>query len=661
MTDVKELLDQGLAAHRSGNVAEAIVAYRRALALKPDDAELLSLMGLALSQGGRPDEALLLLGQAVDREPNTVGLRVNLAEGLIAAGQRRRALQEYQSVVALQPDHVRAWDRIGDLQSELGDSDAAVDGWGRSYLVDYVNVEAALKVARLEIGREHTDVALTLLDSVLARAPGEAGALALKCSVLERRSDWPALLRTAVDWSRVRPADADAWRMLSRAAFESGRQADAIGAYRRVLQLARPPTATDWSAYAGLCLHALDFGAAADALDRAEQLDAEAVQTLANRALLLVYQGQFAKAEEYCRRCLAIDPTHVLTYTTLSRLRSGRLTDAELQSVAALSRREDLAADRRIPAALVVARAHDARKEFDVAFAAYSQAHELAGQRDRSEGHAYDRQAQERRTQRIIELSRLTLPVPAAATRAMRPIFIVGMPRSGATLIESVLATHSRVLAMGELPTMPQVLRAFLEADSHGVRPDAKLMTSWARSYLADFAVADDKDHVTDKQPLNFEAVGLIAQLFPEAPIVHVRRDPVETGLAIFCQEFNRQWRFAHRLDDIGHFHANYARLAQHWQEALPQRVITIQYEEFIVDFERQAQQLVERCGLDWPSGGLDLQDDLTRALAAFGAEQARKSTQTSETRVARYGTYLQPLIEELERGGVDLRTGAIR
>ncbi|HEY6640771.1 sulfotransferase [Povalibacter sp.] len=662
MTDsaINELVDRGLEAHRSGRMSEAIAAYRSALAIKPDDAEVLSLMGLALSQGGRPDEALLLLGRAVDIEPKAVGFRLNLAEGFATAGQLRRALQEFQAVASLQPTNVRAWDRAGDMALALSDAAAAIDGWGRSYLVDYQNIDAALKIARFEIGRDRVDVAMNLLDSVLSRTPMEPRTLALKCNVLEQRRDWLSLMRVSSEWCRARPGDVDAWRIVARAAFEQGRHVDAIDAFRRVLQLTTP-TAEDWSSYAGLCLHALDFGTAADALNKSEQLDPNAVQMLANRALLLMYQGQFAKAEEYCRRCLAVDPTHVPTYTTLSRLRSGRLTDPELQAVTALSRREDLGPDRRIPSAFAVAHALDARKEVDAAFREYEYAHGLARERDRSEGQAYDRAQREQQTQRLIELSRVEFPVPAPSTGAMRPIFIVGMPRSGTTLVESVLSAHSRVLAMGERPAMQQILRAFLEGDKQGLQPDAATMTSWSRACLAGCVVADGKDHLTDKHPLNFDAVGLIARLFPYAAIIHVRRDPIETGLSIFRQEFNKHWRFAHRLEDIGHFYGTYARLAHHWQELLPERFVTIQYEEFVTDFEVQAESLVRSCGLDWEPECLDFQDTVSRAIATFSTVQAREPVRSNNGRAARYAAHLQPLVTELERAGVDLRTGALQ
>ena len=109
-----ESMERGLAAHREGRVADALAAYRAALSIKPDDAEAMSLMGLALVHGGRSNEGLIFLGRAADTEPRAVGLRMNLAEGFVVAGQQRRALQEFRTVTELEPSHVRAWERVGD-------------------------------------------------------------------------------------------------------------------------------------------------------------------------------------------------------------------------------------------------------------------------------------------------------------------------------------------------------------------------------------------------------------------------------------------------------------------------------------------------------------------------------------------------------------------
>lgn len=641
-----ESMDRGLAAHREGRMADALAAYRAALSIKPQDAEALSLMGLALMHGGRTDEALILLGRAVDIEPRTPGLRMNLAEGFARAGQHGRALQEFRAVTELQPDHVRAWDRSGDLAALLGDPAAAVDGWGRAYLVDYGSIESALKIARLEIDRGRVDVASNLIDSVLSRSPTEPRTLAIKCQLLESRRDWQALAEVAATWTRSRPDDAEGWRSAARAAFERGRHVEAVAAFKRSLALSEP-TAADWYALSGLCMHARDLISAAEALDKAETLGPPTSETLARRAMLLMYDGQFAKAEEHCRRALALDAGNVSAITTLSRLRSGRMSDAELQMVANLARRADLDAQTRIAASFAVANAHDARGEIDVAFRAYSDAHQIALARDEAEGRAYDRSFVEKRADRIIELSKIALPSVTPPAGAMRPIFVVGMPRSGATLIESVLSVHSRVFAVGERVTMQQILGAYLELDRRGALPDAQILRSWVQAYLTGFQVDSRKDQLTDKHPLNFEAVGIIAALFPEAHIVHVRRNPLETGLSIFRQELNKHWSFAHRLDDIGHFYGVYARLSMHWEQHLPGRFVTLQYEQFVSDFETEARRLVEGCGLEWEPACLDFQD-VSRQISAV------------QTRQPRFAQHLDPLVRELERSRVNLETGAL-
>ncbi|MBB6093668.1 tetratricopeptide (TPR) repeat protein [Povalibacter uvarum] len=640
-----ESMERGLAAHREGRMADALVEYRAALSIKPQDAEALSLMGLALMHGGRTNEALILLGRAVDIEPRTAGFRVNLAEGFARAGQNSRALQEFRAVTELQPDHVHAWDRSGDLAALLGDQAAAVDGWGRAYLVDYRSIESALKIARLEIARGRVDVASNLIDSVLSRSPTEPRTLAIKCQLLESRRDWQALADVSATWTRARPEDAEGWRSAARAAFERGRHVEAVTAFKRSLALSQP-TAADWYALSGLCMHAMDLASAAEALDKAETLAAPTSETLARRAMLLMYDGQFARAEEHCRRALALDAGNVSAITTLSRLRSGRMSDAELQMVASLSRRPDLDAETRIAASVAVAHAHDARGEIDAAFRAYSDTHEIALNRDQAVGRAYDRVFVEKRAERIIELSRITLPSMTPLDGAMRPIFVVGMPRSGTTLIESVLSVHSRVFAVGERSTMQQILRACLELDVRGAVPDAEILRSWIQAYLTGFPVTAAKDHLTDKHPLNFEAVGIIAALFPEARIVHVRRNPLETGLAIFRQESEKPWSFAHRLEDIGHFYGVYARLATHWEQHLPGRFVTLQYEQFVADFETEARRLVEGCGLGWETACLDFQD-VSRQIATGSG-------------VARYAQYLDPLVGELKRARVNLETGAL-
>lgn len=207
---------------------------------------------------------------------------------------------------------------------------------------------------------------------------------------------------------------------------------------------------------------------------------------------------------------------------------------------------------------------------------------------------------------------------------------------------------------------MRQILFEYLQLDAKRATPDADVLRGWSAAYLSNLPVLGAADHITDKHPLNFEAVPLIARLFPQSIIVHVRRDPLETCLSIYRQEFNKHWAFAHRLEDIGHFYGHYARLVAHWERKFPDRFVTVQYESFAADFENAAPTLLKQCGLAWESACLDFQK-APRAIATFSAVQARGPVTVANGRALRYANHLAPLRQELERANVDLETGALR
>lgn len=622
-------LEQGIEAHRAGRFKEALSHYRTALARAPEDAEITSLIGLSLAKSGRAGEALPYLERAVAREPDQAGFRLNLAEGLIALKEFGRARDVLQTVVAARPAQAR----------EV--------------------LAAALRIAQLELQDSHPEAAKRVLSIVEPHFPHDTDLLGLKCVVLVALSKWQALWATARLASQLQPGSSTHWRMLARAAFEQGQFQAAAEAYERVLALAAP-TAEDFAAYAGLCLHALSLDRAAAALDQAESLAPDLPAMLSKKALLYMYFGHFDEAEDFCRRCLARDPENVSAYATLIRLTGGRLNDAEFDTLSHLSRRAEAHPDHRIPAAFAVAHALDARGEFAAAFAACEFAHEQCLVRDCTEGRNYDPAGHERRIRRLKAMTPGTISdLQAASGSGPTPIFIVGMPRSGTTLIESMLGAHSRVQARGERLGMRQILHACLELDATGASPGEAVLTDWSQAYLNDLPALGGADHFTDKHPLNFEAIGLIAQLFPNAVIIHARRNPVETCLSIFRQEFNKLWTFTHRLADIGHYYVQYASLMAYWEKRLPGRITTIQYENFAGSFEQGAADLVTACGLEWEPQCLEFQH-AHRAITTFSTVQARDTVAVRNGRALRYAQQLEPLCEALTAAGVDLETGKL-
>ena len=664
----RETIERALAAHRAGRLEDALAAYRAALALRPDDAEASSLTGLALAQAGRPGEALPLLERAVELDPGQAGLRFNLAEGYVLARDTERALAALRDVLVLKPNFVAAWSRIGDLEAGRGDDAAATHAWAEALEVDPAAVRPAAKLAEMALRHGDTDKAIALLEVSLSQNPAHDVLLGVLCEVLGARREWGRLGTTARAWADAKPELPEPWKYLSRAAFELGRHADAVQGYSNYLMRGRHD-ATDLAAYASLCLHALDFEAAEAALAAAEELDAAHPEVLARRALLHTYHGRFDAARDAARRALERQPDDVATHTILARLQQGQLEDAQLQRLEGIAARADAPYDFRIPAAFAVAQALDARNDVDGAFMAWAQAHELALARDRAEDRRYEREAQERRTQQLMQL--FPGPVEGASGDGAaadgsgavrwprRPIFIVGMPRSGTTLVEAVLGAHSRVHACGERGAMPRLLGNYVALADEGQLPDAGRLLKWAAAYLAEPRAPEGRDVLTDKQPLNFHAVGLIARLFPDAVILHLRRDPLETLFSVWRQEFAKSWAFTHRLEDLGHYYGEYARLMAHWERALPGRVITLQYEDFAGDFAAAAPRLLRDCGLDWEPQVLDYAR-LERPIATFSAVSAREPVAVRRGQAARYGARLEPLAAALRAAGVDPATGAL-
>ena len=584
--------------------------------------------GVTAHQAGRLDDALKSYRAALEIRPNDAEASSLCGLALLHSGKAEEALPLLQHAVEREPGQNGFRLNLAEGLAQTGKPDRAMVELGLIIATDPTNAQALSRFYALES------------DALIARR------------------DWQKLYANGVAWSKIDAKAPGAWRTLARGAFEESRHIEATTAFARFLTLTKP-TVEDYTAYASLCLQALYIDAAVKALDRAEEVDPNYPQMLAQRALVLMYLGRFDEAEAYARRCLQQRPDFVPVYSTLSRLRSGALDDADLRQLNELARRDDVYLDYRIAAIFAIANAHDARGEIDTAFAAYGAAHMLALERDALEKRSYDPAQDAVRVRRIAQLWE-RLPEITPPQNAPRPIFIVGMPRSGTTLLESVLGAHSRVFACGERPAMRQILRWPIGLEQTQPEEYERTLQSWARVYFRDLPNLRGADHFTDKHPRNFEAAGLIARMLPNAVILHVRRNPVETCLSVYRQEFNKHWTFVHRLTDIAEYYVRYAQLVAQWERSLPGRFITIQYEDFVADFANSAPQLVQACGLNWEPQCLEFQK-APRAIATFSTVQARSAVASGNGRAQRYAKHLGPLVGALEAAGVDLETGAMK
>jgi tetratricopeptide (TPR) repeat protein len=500
--------------------------------------------------------------------------------------------------------------------------------------------------------------AKAILDSAARLAPDHEAILRLYAEIHEGSADWDALGRTAQSWLRTYPQNPLPWMYAARTQWETGYLKQAMQNYRTFLD-SGGRNAVNLATFGRLCLTALAYDDASRALDEAERLDPGCGHMLSAQATLSMFRGEFAEALAYARRATGINPRDTAAFKVLVQVSGGDITPDEHAQLRRLSEDCDLPRADRICASFALADCLEAQGDIDAAFTAYEHANELSAERAGHELIGYDPAERERQTGQLMSLFPAAPPAIGTGARPI-PIFIVGMPRSGTTLIESVLGAHSRVFACGERQEMRSIMQEFVAlAPDRGMAGVAESTRQrWREAYWRELPDPGSAIAVTDKNPWNFDALGVILELFPEARVVHVRRDPVETGLSIYRNEFPKFASFANRLEHIGHYYGEYARLMSHWQDVLRNRFVTVRYEDVVADFAGAVPPLLEFCGLEWEEACRDFPAS-NRIIGTMSTVQARQPLAGFRGRRRRYARHLAPLVAALREARVDLQSGA--
>lgn len=653
----RESMKLGYAARQAGRHGEALDHFRSALEHEPQSAEVNSVYGLMLLQLGRADEAEAPLRKAVEIAPTNAALQMNLAQWLAHRDRLSEALQLVERVIADQPQQWWAWEKLGELKVRLQKFRDASEHFGRAAGLKAHDPSLLFKWARACFDDARVEDAERILSEAARLAPGHPAILRLYAELHELRADWNALEKTARAWTAAQPQEHRAWRALAKAQWETGWLRQAMRSFRTSLDRGGR-TAENLATFGRLCLSALEFDSAAAALDEAETLDPANSHMLSAKSVLLMFAGRYDEAQAYCRRALGVNREDVSAYKALAQLSSGRLSKDDFAALQKLVDNGDLRMQDRVTAAYALADCIECQGDTDRAFAAYDRANRLAFAYAQSEGIQYDPTARRKLSDELIATFE-SVPAPGAIGSMPRPVFIVGMPRSGTTLIESVIGAHSTVLAGGERMAIRWIMQDFLSRARLG--PPASIpegtWQAWRDFFWQEMSGRPDVQVVTDKNPWNFDAIALVLRLFPDARIIHVRRNPVETGFSIFRNQFPKLQPFANRLEDIGHYYGEYARLMAHWQRIAGTRFTTVQYEEFVHDFDTAGPALLAACGLDWEESCRNFWKS-RRVISTMSTVQARRPPESGMGRADLYATHLAPLAAALRDSGVDLQTG---
>jgi tetratricopeptide (TPR) repeat protein len=440
---------------------------------------------------------------------------------------------------------------------------------------------------------------------------------------------------------RLRSDDLGVLLAMGAASRDIGNLDAAAAAFRRAVEIR--PSAAELRYNLSVVLRLQNRNDdAMTACQKALELDATLVAAVVLLAKLHVDRGEFASAEALLERVISMDPDSPEAWSVFPSLRRMTSRDAAWLRAAQRIAAGPLPARQEAHLRYALGKYYDDVGEFGLAFVEYRRANELG----RSLAPAHDR----RRMEEFVEITMQTNFQEQAGpahtfrtnTARQRPVFIIGMPRSGTSLAEQILASHPSVHGAGELPFWGNALRTALAAHGSGPPPLEQL----ARDYRALLArLAPRAACVIDKMPSNFLAAGLIRASLPDACIIHMQRNPVDTCLSIYFQDFESGYSYARDLEDLAHSYREYRRIMAHWRATLPAgAVLEVPYECLVRDQEVWTRRMLEFIGLPWDAACLNFHRT-RRTVATVSSWQVRQALHASSVeRWRNYRQFIGPL-----------------
>lgn len=407
--------------------------------------------------------------------------------------------------------------------------------------------------------------------------------------------------------------------------------------------------------YAQLLLKSHQARAADGVLTRAEKLAPDRNEARLARLRQSIQLGRLDEAAEIGIAILEREPGSVAAAGMLSEIAPERMPDDAVRLLERSLAAERTAPDHRATAGMALGRRLEVDERDDEAFAAFSAANRALKELARRNGRDYEPERVERQVAWLMRAFPDRMECGKDSGTGL--IFIVGMPRSGTTLLDRVLAAHRQVASVGENTAMPDIASrlGMFEADPARFAKHLEHAAEESGSrYLSTLPYRPSlRQQVVDKLPLNFWNVGIIATLFPAARIVHAVRDPRDVGLSTFRLRFPVSFDFTNDLEDFAHYYGQQARLMEHWKRILPDSIDTVEYEHVVADMEGAVRPLLSQCGLDWDTACLSFSSG-NEAVYTLSMGQVRQGLYTHAAgRWQRYASHLEPLETALRRWNV--------
>ena len=599
------------------------------LKVAPDHPVATLLLAVAHRACGDPNRALERLQELCRKQPRWAAAQYELGTTLGSLGQGDAAMAALHRAVALKPDMPDAWLALADHLTAVGDTEGADAAYAR-------HIRSATKDPRLlapaaALVENRIPEAEALLREHLKRCPTDVAALRMLAEVaarLRRYPDAQALLERCLE---LAPGFEAARHNYATVLNRQGKAAAALPHVEQLLA-SEPRNPGYRNLRAAVLANLGDYAGSAAVYAGVLQEFPQQPKVWMSYGHSLKTSGRVAEAVEAYRRAIEMGPNLGEAYWSLANLKTYRFSAADVLAMRNALTRNDLTDEDRLHFEFSLGKALEDEASYEESFTHYAKGN---GIRRKSHPYSADENSSFVRRSQALFTREFFAERAGCGAQAGDPIFILGLPRSGSTLLEQILASHSLVEGTMELPDIPQIARELAAGNGRGdegtffqavaALTSAQLRTLGER-YLDGTRVLRKSaaPFFIDKMPNNCLYVGLIHLILPNARIIDARRHPLACCFSCFKQHFARGQGFTYGLEDLGRYYRDYVELMGHFDAVLPGRVHRISYEVMVADTEVEVRRLLAHCGLPFEEGCLKFYEN-ERAVRTASSEQVRQ------------------------------------
>ena len=644
------MFDLALAYLRGREFEMAAGLCRDTLIEDPRDDKVRVLLGTVLVRQNEFAAAEKELRDVISRFPEIPKAQRELGNALIAQGKGDEAIECYQRVIELTPNDPAAHRDLAMAYKSLGQKKEAERSLDESFEIDPASKDLVIAMEHHRAGE--FGKAENICREVLRSEPKNVNATRLMGSIAKDFGKPRLAARMFRNAVKLAPDFFGARMDLARVLMELDELDECHEIMQQTIKL-QPDLPQPHALLGNLFTKQGKFEESVDAFKVALEKQPNHGPSLAGMGHALKTIGRQEESIDTYRDCITKFPEFGEAYWALANLKTFRFSDEEVATMEKSVEDEKLPDETRVNFNYSLGKSYEDQGHHDRAFQCYARGNAL-----RRPNEEYDPVQTEMVHDQIIETitAEFLEQNKGNGDSDDAPIFIVGLPRSGSTLIEQILASHSQVDGTHELPELPRIIKTINDQRLGGVGYPMALqhygmeLAALGSQYIETTArYRKGAAYFTDKMPNNFAGIGLIAAILPNAKIVNARRHPLDSCMGCFKQLFYKGQSFTYDLVELGEYYLEYERLMAHWHAILPGKVLDIQYEDMVADQENQTRRLIEHCGLPWEDRVLRFYET-DRAVITASSEQVRQPIYSKSVNSwRRFELHLEPLIEVLE------------